>query len=218
MLMHMSRPRRRPTREETRQRLFAGAAAVFVERGIAGTSIEDICDAAGFSRGAFYSNFEAKDDLVLEMLEAHFEATLAEMERLYEASSDPTDFLRSMESDARRRHGPLDIDDGGLLNLELTLYALRNPGNRARLVDAQRRMHDLNKRFVERIADQLGRTYPVSTDDVAALITAIDVGLNLHAIIDPESYRPQQFSETMVMLHELWLRDGSDTQAGELAP
>ena len=52
MLRSMSRPRQRPTREETRRRLFDGAAAVFVERGIAGASIEDICDAAGFSRGA----------------------------------------------------------------------------------------------------------------------------------------------------------------------
>lgn len=205
MLEVMSRPRQRPTREETRRRLFEGAATVFVERGIAGASIEDICDAAGFSRGAFYSNFRAKDDLVLEMLDEHLAVNMAEMERLYEASADPADFLRLMESDTRRRSGPLDVTDGGLLSMELLLYALRNPENRPRLVERQRRLHDLNRQIVERIARELGKSYPVSTDDVAALIMALDEGFNLHAIIDPESYRPQQFSETVIMLHELWL-------------
>lgn len=205
MLLFMSRPRQRPTREETRRRLFDGAARVFVEKGIAGASIEDICDAAGFSRGAFYSNFSAKDDLVLEMLDEHLAVNVAEMERLYEASTDPTDFLRLMESDERRRSGPLDVIDGGLLNMELLLFALRNPENRPRLVERQRRMHDLNKRIVEQISAELGKRYPISTDDVAALIMAFDEGFNLHAIIDPESYRPRQFSETMVMIHELWL-------------
>jgi len=55
----------RPTREETRHRLFEAAAAMFTEQGIGATSVESIASAAGFTRGAFYSNFASKDDLVL---------------------------------------------------------------------------------------------------------------------------------------------------------
>ncbi|SDB96147.1 DNA-binding transcriptional regulator, AcrR family [Raineyella antarctica] len=58
-----------PRRAETRQRLMDGAMEVFAERGVLAASVEEICDRAGFTRGAFYSNFGSKNDLVLAMLE-----------------------------------------------------------------------------------------------------------------------------------------------------
>ncbi len=53
----MSRVRTRPTRDDTRDKLFEAAAQVFEDQGINGASIEAIAAAAGFTRGAFYSNF-----------------------------------------------------------------------------------------------------------------------------------------------------------------
>ncbi len=47
---------------------MAAAAGVFAKRGIIGASVEEICEAAGFSRGAFYSNFVGKDELVLALI------------------------------------------------------------------------------------------------------------------------------------------------------
>ncbi len=67
----MSRPRTRPTRDDTRARVFAAAAEVFASRGIGAATIEQITDAAGLSRGAFYSNFADKDDLLASMLDDH---------------------------------------------------------------------------------------------------------------------------------------------------
>ena len=67
----MSRVRTRPTRDDTREKLFEAAARVFEEQGIGGASIEAIAAAAGFSRGAFYSNFTTKDELIIAMLEEH---------------------------------------------------------------------------------------------------------------------------------------------------
>ena len=57
----MSRVRTRPTRDDTCEKLFEAAARVFEEQGIGGASIEAIAAAAGFTRGAFYSNFKSKD-------------------------------------------------------------------------------------------------------------------------------------------------------------
>ena len=45
------------SRTQTRRRLIEAAPRVFVERGIGGASVAQICSAAGFTRGAFYSNF-----------------------------------------------------------------------------------------------------------------------------------------------------------------
>jgi len=60
----LASPRSR-RRKATRARLLSAAAEVLSERGFHGASVEEICERAGFTRGAFYSNFAAKDDLVL---------------------------------------------------------------------------------------------------------------------------------------------------------
>ena len=54
-------------RDLTRQRLLDAAAEVFAEVGLDAASVEAICERAGFTRGAFYSNFDSKDELFLEL-------------------------------------------------------------------------------------------------------------------------------------------------------
>ncbi|MFV0428361.1 MAG: TetR/AcrR family transcriptional regulator [Arachnia sp.] len=58
----------RPRREATRHRLVEAAIEEFAARGIDGTSVEQLCEAAGFTRGAFYSNFSSKDDICLAII------------------------------------------------------------------------------------------------------------------------------------------------------
>ena len=70
-------------RELTRAHLLAAAAEVFAERGFQRATLDQIADAAGFSKGAVYSNFASKDELFLalnqrqgeEMVNAYAEAT-----------------------------------------------------------------------------------------------------------------------------------------------
>ncbi|AQP45640.1 TetR/AcrR family transcriptional regulator [Tessaracoccus flavus] len=54
-------------REATKARLVSAGIAEFARRGIDATSVEQLCEAAGFTRGAFYSNFDSKDDLCIEI-------------------------------------------------------------------------------------------------------------------------------------------------------
>src|SRR5881227_1014476 len=65
----------RLTREEkkaqTRERLIEAAARGFAEKGFATTSLDEVADAAGLTKGAVYSNFENKEDLVEAVLRAH---------------------------------------------------------------------------------------------------------------------------------------------------
>ncbi len=64
-------------RTQTRDRLIDAALTVFAEKGVGGASVEVICDAAGFTRGAFYSNFDTKDALCLAVLERQADENLA---------------------------------------------------------------------------------------------------------------------------------------------
>src|SRR5688500_19306750 len=56
-------------RAATRERLLTAARIVLAGEGIQGASVEHICEQAGFTRGAFYSNFSSKDELLLALCE-----------------------------------------------------------------------------------------------------------------------------------------------------
>jgi len=56
-------------RAETRQRLLGAAFDVFAADGFGRSTVEQICERAGYTRGAFYSNFDTLDDLFLAMWE-----------------------------------------------------------------------------------------------------------------------------------------------------
>ncbi len=73
-------PRRRRT--QTRRRLLDAAAALFDERGTIGQSVEEISSRAGFTRGAFYSNFATVDQLYCAL---HQEQSVIVWARLHEA-------------------------------------------------------------------------------------------------------------------------------------
>ncbi|MEV7042684.1 TetR family transcriptional regulator [Amycolatopsis sp. NPDC051061] len=60
---------RAESRERTKDRLLAAAAELFAGRGVNGTSVEQIAERAGYTRGAFYGNFEDKHELVVALLE-----------------------------------------------------------------------------------------------------------------------------------------------------
>jgi AcrR family transcriptional regulator len=71
-------PRARRTREElraeTRARLLEAAAEVIAARGLDGASIDEITERAGYTRGAFYSNFTGKPELLVELCEQRLRA------------------------------------------------------------------------------------------------------------------------------------------------
>jgi len=97
----MSRVRTRPTRDDTCEKLFEAAARVFEEQGIGGASIEAIAAAAGFTRGAFYSNFASKDELIVAMLEDHVEQTIRRNLDLLTKHQDMQDYIAAFKIPSR---------------------------------------------------------------------------------------------------------------------
>ena len=198
----MSRERTRPLRSETRQQLFVAAAKVFTAEGIVGASVEDICLEAGLTRGALYSNFGNKDELVMAMLDEHVDQTIAEMERLIAQSSSVAEYLRVLESSERRRPGP--FGDNSLLHVEFMLYALRNPKYRVRLRKRQERIRKMTLKILQLDVDQMGHDFPLSIEQVADFIVALDTGYMLAELIEPGSYKQGAFSNTLLALRTLW--------------
>src|SRR5207237_9264700 len=103
----MSRVRTRPTRDDTRDKLFEAAARVFEDQGINAASIETIAAAAGFTRGAFYSNFASKDELIVAMLEDHVDQSIRRNLDLLTRHRDLQDYLEAFRNMGRGRQDPL---------------------------------------------------------------------------------------------------------------
>ena len=66
--MARKRLTREESRDQTNQRLLEAAAHVIAKKGFAAASVEDIAAHAGYTRGAFYSNFKSKSDLFIALL------------------------------------------------------------------------------------------------------------------------------------------------------
>src|SRR5437588_7210555 len=91
-----SRARRRDERrEETRQLLLQAAALLFARHGYHRVSLDAVADEAGFSKGAVYSNFSSKQDLLASLLELHCEQQLAQVRSM---------LAEPMSLDERIRH------------------------------------------------------------------------------------------------------------------
>lgn len=194
----MSRVRTRPTREETREKLFRAAAEVFEEQGIGAASIEAIAGAAGLTRGAFYSNFDSKDELIVAMLEDHVERSLQHHRALLARHTTPGGFVAALRDTERSRHDPLGR--APLLHMELILYVAR----------AEKRRPDLAKRLRARrklVADIVvatTRATPVRDPAwAAAMLLALEDGFRLHRLIDPESTPADSFFRAVGELQKL---------------
>lgn len=197
----VSRARTRPTREETRQRIFEAAAGVFAEHGVAGATIEQIASAAGFTRGAFYSNFAGKDELAVAMLEDHLARSQAHNRALLDSHAEPAAFVQALRADEGREDDPLHRNP--LLQVELMLYVARTPELRPAL---GRHLATMRALVGEIAASTVSAARPGLDLEPARLgmaLVAIEDGLRLHRLIDPDSTPADAFVEVLDWLQRL---------------
>jgi AcrR family transcriptional regulator len=126
-------PTRSRRREATRQRLLDAARDVFAERGVIGASVEDICERAGFTRGAFYSNFTDKDAVVEALIEREHGRLVDDLDANF-ASFDPMaltgpDPVAALTAVVDRVLGSVPVDwHLSLVQTEMEIHAIRAPG------------------------------------------------------------------------------------------
>ncbi|WP_174997452.1 TetR/AcrR family transcriptional regulator [Burkholderia lata] len=117
-------PRGKKGDGETRERLLKAARTIFAERGYAATSIESIAVAAGYTRGAFYSNFRDKTVVLLELLKRDYEHVEHELMRIVEARNDREMTERAMHTYFRKRYRQ---PDACVMWMEAALLSRHDP-------------------------------------------------------------------------------------------
>ncbi|MEZ0352968.1 TetR/AcrR family transcriptional regulator [Mycobacterium sp. pR1184] len=201
MLLGMSpvKPlRTRPTRGEVRDRILDAASKVFAAEGFAGATIDAIGQAAGFTKGAVYSNFESKDELFLALVDREFELRGEQIAIALDSSGGDTaaaarEVSRSVLDSVRGR------SDYYVLLVEYWLRAQRDPLLRERLIGRRRAAADEALRIVE-------STDTVPSDrrlaDVAQLVVTLNLGVAMEEVLRPGSINPDLLAQLITALLE----------------
>lgn len=176
-------------RAETRVRLLDAAYQVFAEKGFGRVRIEDVCTAAGYTRGAFYSQFARLDELFFTLYDQRAEIVA---EQVGQALAD-TSSGGSVESAMKRVTSTLLLDrDWLLIKTDFLMHAARNPDVAHRLLQhrAQLRLA-IEERL---ISTGLQPPAPFTTPQEAAhaVVAAYD-GVTVQLLLDNDPAAAQSW-------------------------
>jgi AcrR family transcriptional regulator len=175
--------------------LLAAAAALFAERGVNGTSVEQIAERAGFTRGAFYGNFAGKPELVAALLT--------------ERTRREYDEVRALAPDEFRdwhQRRAAEEPEWLALRLELLLYASREQGAvRDELRDRERFARDAHAEGLARLFIEHGKKPPADLSQLALIIHALEDGLLIQRALDPEAVSAEAVLDAYLTITRAWL-------------
>jgi AcrR family transcriptional regulator len=177
----------------TRARLLDAAEEVFARRGFGGTTLEQIAERAGYTRGAVYANFASKDELFLAVLDRWLDADIAHGGQINEESPSVRDALGRL----RELEGNRFADRTRFMLLtEFRLYALRNPKVAPRLAEYERRCIAWYTEAIRSWAGEL----PMPAEQLAAIVLAMENGVATLAHLVPDAVRHDAFIDALEML------------------
>jgi AcrR family transcriptional regulator len=193
--MNRIRLTREQSRDQTRQRLMDAAQSVFVERGLAAASVEDIAEAAGYTRGAFYSNFDSKTELFLDLLRRDHDEIMRGMHEIFEEEgASPADF----EERILRYYANIHRSEKSfLLWAEAKLQAARDPKFGARFAEFIRELQQAVASYVERFAQRVGAPLPMPAAQLALGLSALCDGIKFFHTLDPEAV-PDEMAQAVL--------------------
>ncbi|MEY2478137.1 MAG: hypothetical protein QOG87_3452 [Actinomycetota bacterium] len=167
------RQTRAEKKAETRERLLQAAEAIAAKQGLSRVTLDAVADGAGVTKGAIYSNFESKEDLILEVVSRMTPAM--NLNTVIEGAPDVPTLLERVAAaltDVVRNSA-----DQALLLVELDTLALRDRG----MQDAIAR-HEPSDQDPERVRPWLeehAAELPLPVEQWVEVVNAIGWGLTL---------------------------------------
>jgi AcrR family transcriptional regulator len=183
----MTKPRltRAERRDQTRNALLEAAAHVFVTRGFEGASIEAITAEAGYTRGAFYSNFESKEQLFAELLQQRVYSVYRGMAESAIAGSRPS--LRQTGEQLAQ----IQAHEQGRWLFRLWLELLAHAGRDQKFREIAAGFWSANRQLIAAGTEQAyadaGEKLPLAADRLATAMIALDIGIALQHFVDPDA-------------------------------
>ena len=173
----MPRLSREESQARTRNLLIEAARDVIVKKGFAQASVRDIADAAGFSLGAFYSNFPEKEAILLELVQRHQSEERGRIELAL--SNAPGDAVKTMAG-IEKWAATINSDPSwAILAIELQLQALRSPAFAKAYNELNRKHRQALGALITRLFELFGKRVPGDPVEVATGFIALGRGMAL---------------------------------------
>ncbi|HKY59319.1 MAG TPA: TetR/AcrR family transcriptional regulator [Aeromicrobium sp.] len=167
-------------RAHTRQRLLDAAREVFAREGFGRSTVEQVCEAAGFTRGAFYSNFTSLDELFLEMWAQESAAMLS---RLQDVAAVDAPKVSDVRSAVKRVLEALPVDTEWFqITAEFTAHAVRTPGLAQVMARREEAIQEALFPVIDRLLEQIGRKVTNRVALGRSLVAAYDGTLTQLAV------------------------------------
>ncbi len=194
--MTRKRLSREDSREQTTQRLLDAAEKLIARKGLDAASVENIAAAAGYSRGAFYSNFKSKDDLFIELLRRDHQKSMAELNdlRTNELSLD------QVQNRTRDIYGQMFRDNESFMNwTEARMMAARDTRFRAKLDALMAEKRGQIAAFIQYFHDRVGVAPSLPPDKMAMGFMSLAEGVKLFMMSSPTEMT-QDTAESLLTL------------------
>jgi AcrR family transcriptional regulator len=194
--MTRKRLTREDSRDQTTQRLLDAAQKLIAKKGLAAASVEDIAAAAGYSRGAFYSNFNSKADLFIELLRRDHQRANAEFQALRNDELS-LDYIQERTSAV---YGKLYQDNEHFMNwTEARMLSARDAKFRAKLNSLMEEKRDEIAEFIEYFYKRAGVSPDVPLKSMAMGFMSLVEGVRLFTMSSP-SQMTDEAAESVLTL------------------
>jgi AcrR family transcriptional regulator len=185
--MNRKRLSREDSREQTTQRLLDAAQKLIARKGLDAASVENIAAAAGYSRGAFYSNFESKDDLFIELLRRDHQKATDQFNELRTAGL-PVDEVQIRAVDL---YAHIFRDNESFMNwTEARMMAARDIKFRVKLDALMAEKRAQIAAFIEYFYNLVSVKPPMAPEKMAMGFMSLAEGVRLFMMSSPSEMTP----------------------------
>jgi AcrR family transcriptional regulator len=192
--MKRQRLTREQSKDQTRERLLDAAQATFMKKGFVAASVEDIAAAAGYTRGAFYSNFRSKSELFLELLRRDHEAMQAGLHAIFENAAS----REEMEARVLRYYSSLHRENKCfLLWVEAKLLAVRDGRFRLRFNAFMHEKTEQLSAYVREFSERVGTPMSMPPEQLAIGLMGLCDGVQFFYAVDPQNV-PTEMAEAVL--------------------
>jgi AcrR family transcriptional regulator len=176
-----ARPSRAERQAETRGKLIAVARGMFIADGYAATSLDKVAEAAGFSKGAVYSNFSGKEELCMEVMDLiHAEL----LRGVVEAFTTQATFDDRIDAFTRWARTELGNPQMTALEAEFSAVARQSDYVADALRDRHRAMTAEISRLLSSVVEEAGHDVAFDPDKAAVALLSLGIGVGAMRSLD----------------------------------
>ncbi|MEH3130139.1 MAG: TetR/AcrR family transcriptional regulator [Mycolicibacterium neoaurum] len=169
-------------RAETRARLLDAAYRVFAEKGFGRTRIEDVCAAAGYTRGAFYSQFDSLDAMFFTLYEQKAHVITEQVADAIARVGGGVDVEPALD---RVSETLLLERDWLLIKTDFLLHAARHPDVASLLIEHRQRLRNAIEHRLAELDARPIQSLATPSDAARAAIAVYD-GVTVQLLLDDD--------------------------------